>query len=175
MAKKKVETTDIVEDEVREIPIGEDGELDEDAIGVPKEGAAEGFEGAIPPTMVIPPHAEVVFMRFPTKMTKRPDLGDRVLVLWQITTKEERFAYKRAQGDQLVAVDELAKSAIRAIDGKAVDWSRGGFEVNKLWDELPMACILLLRNWYARTHTLTKEQQMDFFVNHFSVRTAVVG
>lgn len=116
-------------------------------------------------------------MRFRAEWTDAPQKGDRVMVLWSLTEAEEKLAYKRSGDDTRSTIAELSKQSIRAIDGCKADWTRASVPgaVHILWNDLGTRCRQQIMNWYLKSHTLTSEQQQDFFVNCFAVRSAVGG
>lgn len=136
----------------------------------------------IPDWAVLPPGfkfkkgKKVSFARLRAAWTEAPEKGDRTIVMWTLDVEEEILAYGRARGSEARSIGELTKQTIRVIDGRAVDWSRGGASAaGALWREIGTSCRNMLQNIYLKTHTLTKDQQLDFFVNCFDVRHGVVG
>jgi hypothetical protein len=173
MAKKKVETTDIVEDEVREIPI--DGVLrDED--GDPIAPNVEEIPGwvQVPPDLVYPKGGrQVTYVLFKAAWTDVPEKGDRHCVLWNLNEADEKLALKRTRGEALRTIDELAKQMVRCIDGHKSDWT-GGFgpgNVDLFWNDIGAKCRQQLKNLYAKTHMFNTEDSIDFFTNCIAVRT----
>lgn len=161
------------DDEETESPTFESADYGED--GVDQDKLPEWAAEALPVDMKIPPDTQVTFIRFKGEWTRRKSKGDRILVLWPITVKEEKIAYKRARGDSSEVVDQLTMMSIRCIDGVKVTPERHAMDCGQLWMDLGIACVQMLRNWYARTHSLPMEQKMDFFGNCIAVRSAVAG
>lgn len=131
----------------------------------------------LPPGFTFPPGKKIGFMRFRGEWTDAPAKGDRVIVVWSLTEAEEKLAYKRAAGDSMRGFTELAKQTIRVIDGHKTDWTGASSpgSIHFLWNDLGTRCRQLVQNYYLKAHTLTSEQQQDFFANCFAVRSAVVG
>lgn len=130
----------------------------------------------LPPGFRIPVGKSVTFMRFRPEWTDRPDLGERSLVMWPLSDTEIVLANQLARGDDNRTVEEMAKMMIRAIDGKLADRTGnpavGAYSVNKLWTELGEKCRRQVKMHYIKTHTLSQEEQLDFFTSCFAVRTA---
>lgn len=174
IAKKPEPELDADGNEVEEeSPTFESADYGED--GVDPDKLPEWADGALDPDLKIPPDTQVTFIRFKAEWTRRKSKGDRIIVVWPITVKEEKIAYKRSRGDSSEVVDQLTMMAIRCIDGQKVTPERHAMDCGQLWMDLGVACVQMLRNWYARTHSLPMEQKMDFFGNCIVVRSAVAG
>ena len=121
-----------------------------------------------------PPGRSIGFLRFKAKMTDTPKLGDRSLILWNLSTADERLALKRTRGESGLAIPELARQMVRAIDGHVVDWTghMGPGNVNALFDQIGYACRQTMSSMFLKMHTMTDEQRIDFFVSCFVVTTA---
>jgi len=112
----------------------------------------------------------VAFLRIRADWTDEPDKGDRWCMCWSLTEADERLAYARSRGDAQRSLGELAKQAIRVVDGHRADWSgkmNAPGAVNVFWNEIGAKGRMLVRNYYLQTHSLTNEEQIDFFANHF--------
>lgn len=112
----------------------------------------------------------VAFMRIPAKWTSDPSKGDRWCCCWMLTEQDERLAYQRSRGDMQRSVSELAKATIRIVDGNKADWSGDGKKagsVSEFWSSIGPKGRQVIRNYYVRTHTVTDEEALDFFSNHF--------
>jgi hypothetical protein len=122
--------------------------------------------------------SQIVFIRIPARWTRTPAKGDRVCICWPIGETEERLAYQRSRGDQVRSVSELAKATIRAIDGVKADWSgtmsKQG-SVTSFWTDIGPKGRAMLRNYYVRTHSVTEEEALDFFSQHFVSVTVQKG
>lgn len=145
-------------------------------------GRVEGIPewASLPPGFVIPPNKRLVWMRFRAEWTDFPEKGDRWCLMWQLGVKEERDAYTRAKGDgggEHRALEELAKQAIRIVDGLPVDRTGTSLagNVNVWFGEIGTRSRQLVENAYLQAHTLTKEQYMDFFANCFVSNTSTTG
>lgn len=125
----------------------------------------------------IPPNKEVTFMRFESSWTDYPDKGDRWCMVWPLSDAEEKLAIKRTRGEQGRAFAELAQQCVRLIDGKRATWdptAPDAILITKFFHEIGGKCRPLLQNYYAKAHSLTREEQARFFLKHFVVRKAVV-
>ncbi len=126
---------------------------------------------AVPQGLKLPEEgSQIAFIRIPAAWTRTPSKGDRTCVVWPIGETEERLAYQRARGDMNRSITELAKAAVRAIDGHRTDWSgklTSPGSMSAFWSEIGPKGRAMVRNWYLRTHTVTDEEALDFFSNHF--------
>lgn len=141
--------------------------------------AQEGLPSfaVLPPGFVLPPGKQIGFMYFRGEWTDTPEDGDRWCMMWPLTEAEEKAAIKKGGGEQNAIISELAKSTIRVIDGLKVDKTgvTSPANLNMFWSKLGPRCRPLIKNYYYKTHTLSKEDQQDFFANCFVVMTAVAG
>jgi hypothetical protein len=146
-----------------------------------------------PPNLVIPPHKQVIFMRFRSQWTDNPKKGHvlndengdpimradvptepqlwRQVIAWPLNVADKRLALKRSLGDEDRAMDELALQMIRSIDGVAVDWGIAGVQ-EQFWNECGEKVRRLIRATYHRTHNLTAAESVDFFTSCVVVRSA---
>lgn len=142
----------------------------------PEEEKADAGD-SVPPWASIPkgvkmpkPGCSVAFIRIPAAWTMDPGRGDRWCACWMIGETEERLAYQRSRGDMQRSVNELAKATIRIIDGQKADWSgvatKAG-SVSEFWSAIGPKGRHMIRNYYVRTHTVSDEEVLDFFSNHF--------
>lgn len=154
----------------------------DDGVGVSydENGEPEATESAslpdwavMPSGLVVPPDRTVYFVRFKAEWTLARSKGDRVLVLWPITVREEKIGYGRARGDTSQVMDMLSQMAIRAIDGVPVKADVHAHTCAKLYDELGLKCVAQLRNWYARQHGLGQEALLDFYGSCIAVVSSV--
>lgn len=131
----------------------------------------------MPPGFVIPPHKEIIFLRFRAAWTDRPDKGERMCMLWPLSDADEKLALKRTRGEPARGLSELSKQLIRAVDGCRADWTGqpGPGSVERFWDEIGSKCRQLIQNYYAKTHTLSNEEKYDFLGNCFVVKNATVS
>jgi hypothetical protein len=155
--------------------------LEEDA-----EGVASSMEAALDPEAAAdaPPEwatvpagvklpgegSQIAFLRVPAKWTKTPAKGDRTCILWPIGETEEKLAYQRARGDMVRSVSELSKACLRAVDGAKADWGgdlRKPGSVAAFWSDIGPKGRAMIRNYYIKTHTVSDEEALDFFSNHF--------
>lgn len=128
----------------------------------------------VPQDLTLPRGRTIGYMRFRAKWTDRPDLGDRQCILWNLTAADEKLAISRARGDSMRVFSEMGKQMVRAIDGVKVDWSGklGPGNVQTFWDEIGTKCRAQIQNYYAKMHTLSMEDQADFFASCIDIRTA---
>jgi hypothetical protein len=146
----------------------------------PEAAATEPPDWAVVPEGLRLPEegSQIAFIRIPAKWTTTPARGDRVCVVWPIGETEERLAYARARGDVVRSVSELSKAAIRAIDGNKADWSGNMAKpgsVTSFWTQIGPKGRQMVRNWYVRTHTVTDDEALSFFSQHFACVTVRRG
>lgn len=147
-----------------------------DADGQPEfteDGSKLPDWAVMPPDLVVPPDRTVYFVRFKAEWTLARSKGDRVIILWPITVKEEKLGFKRARGESAEVMDQLTSMGIRAIDGNALKPALHAAACAKLFDELGLKCVAQLRNWYARNHALGADQLVDFYGSCIAVVSAV--
>ncbi len=133
-----------------------------------------------PPGLKMPAGRVVAFMRFKAEWTDTPNKGDRVCLLWPLTSRDETFALKRTRGDSQRTLNEMAKQMIRVIDGHLVDWSmtKGGSGgvpgVEIFWNDIGAKCRQQVINYYLRTHSMSNEEAADFFGQCLHIRTVAL-
>jgi len=122
-----------------------------------------------------PRNVQVIAIRFPARLTRAPEKGDRTCLLWEISDGEERVALMRAVKDPNRAQTELAKQMIRAVDEHPADWSGlsspGSVEV--FWREIGAKCRTLIVHVYNQLHLMTQAETDDFLENCVAVVSAV--
>ncbi len=119
-----------------------------------------------------PKHRQVTFIRLRAEWTDTPTLGDRILILWNLSPGDEAFALKRAQGDVNRITDEMVKQCIRAIDGQVVDWgAMNQSNPDVLWGQVGRKCRQLLLKMYLRINTLGASEVRDFLETCVAVVT----
>jgi hypothetical protein len=130
-----------------------------------------------PPQFKMPAGKSIAFMQFRAAWTDRPEKGDRQCILWPLSDADEKLALKRTRGESARTLSELAKQMIKAIDGVKADWTgkAGPGNVERFWDEVGSKCRQQIQNFYLKTHSLTAEEQADFFLSCLCVRTSVAG
>lgn len=127
----------------------------------------------VPAGFKMPPGVQVFFVRVRRKLTRTPEKGDRVAILWELTPADEAAAYKRAGGDDRRVPAELVKQMVRAFDGQKVDYSRGSLSgIETFWREIGARGRTLLRALYNRAHNVDAEDAADFFLRCVAVRNA---
>lgn len=141
----------------------------------PDESVSETPEWAkLPPGLKLPKAGcTVAYLRVPAQWTTDPSKGDRWCCCWVIGETEERLAYQRARGDMHRSISELAKATIRVVDGNKADWSgtKKPGDVSEFWTAIGPKGRQMVRNYYVRTHTVSEEEQLAFFSQHFAVVT----
>ena len=127
----------------------------------------------MPPGFKMPVGRRVVFVKILAGMTDNPSKGDRQCILWNLTEADEKLAIKRTRGEGIRVMDEFSKQMIRAIDGKAVDWTgnAGPRSPNTFWNDIGGKYRQQLKNIYAKNHSMDTAEMVDFFSNCFAVRT----
>lgn len=136
--------------------------------------AMEKAPGAMPGWFVqpaafkAPAGRRIAIMRFRSDWTDAPSKGERQVVCWSLTAKEEELAANRAMGSDQRLINELSMACVRYIDGVRVDWTGtpgSGANAAAFWAEIGSPCRKLLVNYYVKAHTLSMAQQIDFFAN----------
>jgi len=129
-----------------------------------------------PADLKIPPGREVTFLRFRARWTAKPKGQDRQCIVWALSDADEKLAIQRARGESARSIAELTKQTVRGIDGKRTDWSQRDPSASpeRFWDEIGPKGRMMLQNYYMKTHSLTQEDQLDFFENCIAVTTAEV-
>jgi hypothetical protein len=136
------------------------------------------MKAAVPDGMEMPKGWTVFIIRFRAEMTNTPGKGDRTCVVWNLSEMDEKLAARRAQGNGLRLIEEMAKGMIRAFDGKKVRWldpkdkEAKGHDVGQFWTEIGGKCRHQLKSLYLKNHTMTETENTDFFVNCIAPRTA---
>jgi len=145
------------------------------ATGAKIEGVPEW--ASIPPGFEIPPGKRCGWMLFRAEWTDAPAKGDRWCMMWPLSEAEEKIAYKRSNGEATKAIAELTKASLRIVDGVKADrtGTSAPGSVGVFWAEIGTKLRQMLQNYYLKTHTLSSEEQQDFFANCFVVTTAVGG
>lgn len=175
---------DTISDAEADAEFGSDYQDDQSLSAVEKldKKIASSVEGlpdfaSLPEGFVIPPGKRCGWMKIRAEWTDAPELGDRWCMMWPVSEAEEKIAYKRSQGDQMKAMAELTKASIRVIDGVRVDrtGATGPGNVHMFWAQMGTKMRQMMQNYYLKTHTLSQEEQQDFFANCFVVTTAVAG
>lgn len=129
-------------------------------------------KGALPSDLKLPEGKVIFALRFRAGVTDKPKLGDRVCILWNLTESDEKHASKRARGDSLQVMNEMAKQMIRAIDGHKSDWSAPGrHNPATFFTDIGGKCRTALKSWYAKTHMFSAAEQIDFFAQCVAVRS----
>lgn len=171
----------MAENEEKELAVEEMSEEAAEAVlageDPPDEEEKKAEANAVPEWASIPKGVKmpnkgcsVAFMRIPAKWTTDPSKGDRWCCCWALGETDERLAYQRSRGDMQRSVSELAKATIRIIDGHKADWSGVASKagaVSEFWSAIGPKGRQVIRNYYVRTHTVTDEEALDFFSNHF--------
>lgn len=128
----------------------------------------------VPVDLSMPPGWVVFFVRFRAAWTNTPGKGDRSVILWNLSEADEKLAARAARGDALRLVDEMSKRMIRAIDGERADWTGkpGPSNVGAFWSEIGGKCRYQLKSLYLKNHTLSPEENLDFFEHCVASRSA---
>jgi hypothetical protein len=165
----------------RDLPPEDEGGPEMDDLPPDEEdydGALEAKSGAwpdwvmVPDGMKFPEGKQVVATRFRADWTDKPSLGERQCMMWNLTDADEKLAQKRARGESLRYIDELAKQMIRVIDGKKVDWThRVAHNPDVFWSDIGAGCRKQLINVYVRRHAFSKEATVDFLTDCIAART----
>lgn len=155
----------------------------EDQADEAEELAVKPADAAPPSWVIMPPNLKmpdgrlITYVRFRASMTDTPNKGERQAILWNLSVADEKYALKRTRGEHLFTMDELTKQMVRAVDGSMADWT-GGLgkgNVGNWFDEIGGKCRQQLKNIYAKAHSLTPEEALDFFTDCLAVRTYQAG
>jgi hypothetical protein len=131
---------------------------------------------AFPEGWTPPAHKRLWVVRMRANLTARPDLGDRICVLWNLSSQEEDAALRRCGGDSLKTLGELTKMTVRIVDGVLVDYSRKNparaANVNAFWEDVGSAYRKALKSIYAKNHSLTPAETADFLSDCVAVASS---
>lgn len=169
--KEQIGTATVEEVDEAGFGDGEDPELESSL-----ETAPSGIPDWCPvPAGFAPPIGrKPIFVRLRAEWTDNPHVGDRTLIMWTLSSREEKIGFERGQGQPTSAIQEMAKMTIRVIDGSKVDPSRKQL-VDQFWQDIGPGCRQMLTNLYLKTHSLNEDQRKDFFANCIAVGSAVPG
>jgi hypothetical protein len=143
---------------------------------VTDQAPEDWMTACIPTDIKFPLNKQAHFLKFRAQWTETPTFGDRTCIMWNLTDADEKLAAKRCKGDGARYAQELAKQMVRAIDGEKVDWTKGlASNIERWWNAIGSKCRNMLVNVYHKNHNLNAEEQKDFFVNCYSVRTVTTG
>jgi len=125
----------------------------------------EFARGKVPKELRLPRGLQVVCVSIPKELTPRPDLGDRVLLLWELSEGDEKLAVMRAMGDGARVGAEFAKQMVRAIDGHVARWDGmpGPGSVDALWREIGAKGRNLLMKIYVQINQPNRDELQRFF------------
>lgn len=173
------------------------GEAPDDVIdlgdGEDEEGGAEAAEPEVgPPEWVTMPDGAklpvgwtIWYLRILARHTNEPKGPDLWCALWNLSEGDEKRAAKRARGEGLRVIDEMAKQTIRLVgtiatrgsvgDGFHADWSGSAStpgSVDRFWNRIGGKYRHVIKALYLQNHTLGIAEQADFFASCVSVRRA---
>jgi hypothetical protein len=161
-----------VQEAVAAVHAANNAEDDADAAIVNPTAAAFPSWVQVPPGIVFPPGRRIVAMKFKAKWTDTPKKGDRQCILWPLSENDEKLAYQRVSVSAM-AMNELSKQMVRVVDGKIITWGDGTeSDITVWWNEIGAACRTLIKNAYAKLHTLEAGDLADFFTTCQHVRSA---
>lgn len=114
-----------------------------------------------------PKGRKIMFLRFRANQTSVPGRGERQAIVWELSPGDLEFARSRSQGDRNRFADQMTKQCIRAIDGKAVDWTTGGAINNpeQFWGEIGQGYRNLLQSMISKLNMLDAAETRDFLEN----------
>ncbi len=87
-------------------------------------------------------------------------IGVQQVGLVELTAEEELMATKRAQGDAFRLAYELAKEALRSIDGRVLTAADGSTDV--AWSKMGAKLRQLVMSAYNVLHSPKQEEQASF-------------
>lgn len=154
----------------------------------PEPTVPEARQGGAPPWVKIPegmkfPRGrQVLFLRFRSRWTDTPWIGEEIAgeegkwrqcICWSISVGDKKLALQRAQADPNRLADELAKQMIRAVDGSVVRWDGvpGEGNIEQWWTHMGERVRTLISKIFLQLHTMKKEETRDFFENCIAVRS----
>lgn len=141
-----------------------EGERDPNSPETPESPIPEWAK--VPDNLKLPVGKTVLFLRFRAAWTDTPSMGERHVVIWNLTEADEILALKRVGSNNRRAIDELAKQMIRAIDGHKADWRKPGpHNPATFYGQIGGKCRQVLKATYAQRHTLDTEESIDFLVH----------
>lgn len=147
-----------------------------------------------PAGLQVPKGRRVIFMRFASKLTSRPDLGApleqedegsrkiagsgglwRQAICWEMSVGDEKVAAGRSYGDQFRFNQELTKQFIRCIDGAKVDETATNpdLSLDVFWEQLGDRYRRVITEVYRNVHYLGPAEQADFFEHCIALATNV--
>ena len=131
----------------------------------------------VPPNFVFAKGRIAYFFRFRAEWTDAPAKGERQCILWNLSMADEKLALARTRGDSNRTIEECARAMIRVVDGHEADWSARGKanDVRIFWNDIGAKCRQEIKNLYLRTHSMSTEERLDFFVNCVAARTVGLG
>lgn len=144
--------------------------------------AESGGQGIVPQWALIPDDPfrfpkgrKVVFIRMRAYLTDVPGKGERQCILWPLSVGDVEFAASRSHGNAARFEQELAKQSIRAIDGKAVDWTVEsiGTSANVFWREIGQAYRVQIVRLNNMLNSMNPKETVDFLEHCVSL--VVVG
>lgn len=126
----------------------------------------------VPPGLKLPRSKQVIFLRFRPGMTDTPAKGERQAIVWSNNLGDQRLAIIRSDKDPNVLPEQLAKQMIRAIDGKAVDWTGelGAANIDQWWEEIGPKCRSIVDRLFVQLHVASQAELSDFFESCVAVR-----
>lgn len=174
------EAVKLTQQAAKEVDTEEDDGVDQGEEEVGDEDPTDNSWAVLPEWVRVPPGKQVSFIRFRSHLTERPELGDRVAIVWGLSVADERVAIKRSRGDAARMLPEQSMQMIRSIDGLIPDWSgrpeQGkAYSVTKFFDEIGPKYRQMVENIYIKQHGFTEEERLDFFLHCLVIRTAVAG
>lgn len=148
-------------------------DLDDEDDAIPTKDDLPDW-ATIPDHVKVPDGWQIWFLRFRGSWTNTPNKGDRTCILWNLSESDMKLAGRRARGDGWRVIEEMAKQMVRVVDGVRADWSgaKGAGSVDAFWNEIGGKCQYQVKNLYLKTHTMSSEENADFFAECCAVRTA---
>jgi hypothetical protein len=162
-----------VEDVIDSVNAANNAEDKADEVAVnPPPGAFPTWV-KLPAGLEFPPGRRIQALRFKAEWTDVPRKGERQCILWPLSEADEKLAYQRTRGESAMSLNELAKQMVRVVDGQLVTWGDGTpSDLTQWWTEIGARCRTLIKNSYAKMHTLEAGDLAAFFTDCQAVRTA---
>lgn len=134
----------------------------------PKSAIVEGAPSwaLVPPDLIIPRGVEVAFMKIQGR------LKEWIIVIWELSVRDEKLARARCLGDTSRAVEESAKQMVRALNGEMVTGANP-IMIEEFWEDIGAKYRTLLNTWFLKAHSLEQEERLSFFSNCVVARRTV--
>jgi hypothetical protein len=127
-----------------------------------------------PAGLKAPKGARFAYVPISPEVHGNPERGDIVVIMWELSYREEKIAAKRAKGEMEAIADHRIRSSIRAVDGVVVELATGAGDtlLDHLLEDIGSSGRAFLISTYADTFMPTEEQLGKFKAR---VRTGTIA